>query len=195
MILILFLQKNHTSEETLEPLTIIPIETEQQNNVKKLPIEDEVEHSENVIVDIKGAVKYPGVYELTSEDRIIDVIELAGGYTNEADSQFINHAQKLQDEMVIYIPIVGEVIEEDHPIEPIITTTTSNESSLNSLVNINSATEAELTTLPGIGPSKAQAIISYRDEFGRFQTVDELKNVSGIGDKTFEKLKEFITIK
>ena len=194
MILILFLQKNHTSEETLEPLTIIPIETEQQNNVEELPIEDEVEHPENVIVDIKGAVKYPGVYELTSEDRIIDVIELAGGYTNEADSQFINHAQKLQDEMVIYIPIVGEVIE-DHPIEPIITTTTSNESSLNSLVNINSATEAELTTLPGIGPSKAQAIISYRDEFGRFQTVDELKNVSGIGDKTFEKLKEFITIK
>jgi len=194
VILILFLQKNHTSEETLEPLTIIPIETEQQNNVEELPIEDEVEHPENVIVDIKGAVKYPGVYELTSEDRIIDVIELAGGYTNEADSQFINHAQKLQDEMVIYIPIVGEVIE-DHPIEPIITTTTSNESSLNSLVNINSATEAELTTLPGIGPSKAQAIISYRDEFGRFQTVDELKNVSGIGDKTFEKLKEFITIK
>ncbi|MFY3791002.1 helix-hairpin-helix domain-containing protein [Ureibacillus sp. MALMAid1270] len=194
MILFLILQQNHSSEETLEPLTIIPIETEQQNIAEELPIEDEEEHSDNVIVDIKGAVKYPGVYELTSEDRIIDVIELAGGYTNEADSKFINHAQKLQDEMVIYIPIVGEVIE-DHPIEPIITTTTSSESSLNSLVNINTATEAELTTLPGIGPSKAQAIISYRDEFGRFQTVDELKNVSGIGDKTIEKLKEFITIK
>ncbi len=62
-------------------------------------------------------------------------------------------------------------------------------------VNINSANESELTTLPGIGPSKAQAIISYRDENGRFQTVEDLKNVSGIGDKTFEKLKEFITVK
>lgn len=159
------------------------------------------ELSQNVIVDIKGAVKYPGVYELTSLDRIIDVIELAGGYTPEADSKGINHAQKLQDEMVIYIPKLGEVIENTET-DSFVTFTNSrnggsngNNSSSQNQININLATESELTTLPGIGPSKALAIISYREENGRFQSVEDLKNVSGIGEKTFEKLKEFIVVK
>lgn len=95
--------------------------------------------------------------------------------------------------MVIYVPVIGEIIE-DHPAETFISTPSSDGSS-NVHVNINTATEAVMTTLPGIGPSKAQAIIAYRDEHGHFQTVDELKNVTGIGDKTFEKLKELITVK
>lgn len=193
VILFIFLQQNHSSEEQLEPLTLIPIETEQSNLDEPSPVIDEQKlQQQNVIVDIKGAVKYPGVYELSSEERIIDVIELAGGYTEDANSKNINHAQKLQDEMVIYVPRMDEEMEEVQ-FESIVTSPETNPSS--NLVNINMANESELSTLPGIGPSKAQAIIAYRQEQGKFQTVDDLKNVTGIGDKTFEKLKEFITVK
>lgn len=192
VILFIFLQQNHSSEEQLEPLTLIPIETEQSNLDEPSPVIEEQEFYHKVIVDIKGAVKYPGVYELSSEERIIDVIELAGGYTEDANSKNINHAQKLQDEMVIYVPRIDEQME-DGQVESIVNTPETKSSS--NLVNINMANESELSTLPGIGPSKAQAIIAYRQEQGNFQTVDDLKNVTGIGDKTFEKLKEFITVK
>lgn len=191
-ILFIYLQQNHSSEENLEPLTLIPMQTEQLNQSEQTLIEEEQVFHQNVIVDIKGAVKYPGVYELTSEERIIDVIELAGGYTDDANPKNINHAQKLQDEMVIYIPKMDELID-DTQVESYITIPESQSSS--NLVNINIANESELSTLPGIGPSKAQAILAFREEQGRFQTIEDLKNVSGIGDKTFEKLKEFITVK
>ncbi|SOC36354.1 helix-hairpin-helix domain-containing protein [Ureibacillus acetophenoni] len=192
VILFIFLQQNHSSEEQLEPLTLIPIETEQSNLDEPSLVIEEQEFQQNVIVDIKGAVKYPGVYELSSEKRIIDVIELAGGYTEDANSKNINHAQKLQDEMVIYVPRIDEEMEEEQ-FKSIVTSPETKSSS--NLVNINMANESELSTLPGIGPSKAQAIIAYRQEQGNFQTVEDLKNVTGIGDKTFEKLKEFITVK
>lgn len=192
-ILFLILQQDHSSDKQLEPLTIIPLENQQSINNDSLNLENQQNSTpEKVFVDIKGAVKYPGVYELTSENRIIDVIEMAGGYTKEADAQFINHAQKLQDEMAIFVPTIGEMVEDIQP-ESFISVNTSNHLS-EDVVNINLASEAELATLPGVGPSKARAIISYRDENGRFQTIEDLKNVSGIGDKTFEKLKEFISV-
>ncbi|KGR78563.1 hypothetical protein CD29_10985 [Ureibacillus manganicus DSM 26584] len=191
-ILVIFLQQNHSSEEFLEPITIIPLENEQLNTNEQLPFDNEEISFHNVIVDIKGEVKYPGVYELTSDKRVIDVIELAGGYTDDADSKGINHAQRLQDEMVIYIPKTGDSLN-DEQTDTFITVPTTFTAS--NLININLANESDLLTLPGIGPSKAQAIITYRDENGRFQSIEDLKKVSGIGDKTFEKLKEFITIK
>ena len=147
------------------------------------------------MVDVKGAVNTPGVYLLTNEDRVVDAIEKAGGYTEEADTRLVNHAQRLQDEMVIYIPKKGEDLEFKQETTSQTINIPSNNESSSGKVNINSADEAVLTTLPGIGPSKAQAIIEYRENSGSFKTIEDLKNVSGIGDKTFEKLRDFIDVK
>ena len=167
-------------------------EIEQQPIEAVAEIAEEEPQSKQVIVDVKGAVKYPGVYELTDEDRIVDAITLAGGYTDGANASLINHAQKLQDEMVIYIPLQGE--------EPAIEIQqfsggTSSAQADSGKININVADETQLTTLPGIGPAKAKAIIAHRDEQGKFQSIEGLKNVTGIGDKTFEQLKDLIDIK
>lgn len=140
----------------------------------------------SVIVDVKGLVKYPGVYELPIGSRVMDAIELAGGYLPESDSTMINHAMKLEDEMVIYIPYKGEeIVESVNPIP----------SKNDDKIDINTADETLLTTLPGIGPSKADAIINYREENGRFGSPEELKNVTGIGDKTFDRLEDLIIVK
>ena len=149
-----------------------------------------------LLVDVKGAVRYPGVYTLEEGQRIVDAIEMAGGYIEQANPSHINHAQKLQDEMVIYIPKIGEVLSES--IEQLIQTpqqSSSTSTSSSGKVNVNKAEESELTTLPGIGPSKAKAIIQYRTEQGTFQTIDDLKKVTGIGEKTFEQLKDLIDVK
>lgn len=155
-------------------------------------VAEEEPQSKQVIVDVKGAVKYPGVYELTDADRVVDAITLAGGYTDGANATLINHAQKLQDEMVIYIPLQGE--EPALAIQPFSGGTSSNQADA-SKVNINVADETQLTTLPGIGPAKAKAIIAHRAEQGKFQSIEGLKDVTGIGDKTFEQLKDLIDIK
>lgn len=167
--------------ETIQP----PIE---ENNLIDTTKETAIQQ---VFVDIKGAVLYPGVYELQQDQRIRDAVQLAGGYTEDADTQLINHAQKVQDEMVIYIPEKGEQLAEGAT--NFITLPTENNSN-EQKININKADVSALSTLPGIGPSKAQSILSYREENGPFQTIDDLKNVSGIGDKTFEKLQDSITV-
>lgn len=186
-ILFYFLQQD-SKDEPFESISTIPQQqSEQLNN------ENEEQPIVNIMVDVKGEVYFPGVYELTTEDRVIDAINLAGGYTEQAETKHVNHAQKLQDEMVIYIPKKGEELE-NQPIESIVMSgQVSNDTS--DKININTADESQLTTLPGIGPSKAQAIIAYREENGSFKTIEDLTNVSGIGDKTFEKLKELIDIK
>ncbi|QDP99469.1 competence protein ComEA [Lysinibacillus fusiformis] len=151
-----------------------------------------------VIVDVKGAVLHPGVYELKPEQRIIDAVQLAGGYTPDAETQFINHAQKVLDEMVIYIPSKGEQIDQvasSFIAMPNAETSKDSEGVIDGKINLNQADEATLTTLTGIGPSKAQSIISFRQENGSFKSIEELKKVTGIGDKTFEKLKDSITVK
>ena len=167
-------------------------EIEQQPIEAVAEVAEEEPQSKQVIVDVKGAVKYPGVYELTDADRVVDAITLAGGYMDGADATLINHAQKLQDEMVIYIPLQGE--------EPAIAIQqfsggTSSTQADSGKININVADETQLTTLPGIGPAKAKAIIAHREEQGKFQSIEGLKDVTGIGDKTFEQLKDLIDIK
>ncbi|AWE08116.1 transporter [Lysinibacillus sp. 2017] len=152
---------------------------------------------QSIVVDVKGAVRYPGVYTLEDGQRIVDAIELAGGYIDQANPSIINHAQKLQDEMVIYIPKIGEEISET--IEQLVqvpqTTTSSSGSSKSGKINLNQADENGLTQLPGVGPSKAKAIIQYRTEQGQFQVIEDLKKVTGIGEKTFEQLKDLIDVK
>lgn len=141
--------------------------------------------SDRVIIDMKGQIKQPGVYELSSDQRIVDAIQLAGGFLNEADKQKVNLAQKLTDEMVVYIPKVGE--ETEAMISP---AGNANENK----INLNQATVEQLDSLPGIGPSRAADIVAHRETVGSFQQVEDLKEISGIGDKTYEKLKDLITV-
>ena len=144
------------------------------------------------LVDVKGAVENPGVYEVMLDERVIDVIEKAGGLKEGADETKINFAGRLTDEMVLYIPLIGE--EGENMIVSAGSSSTST-SQGDDKININKATSDELQNLPGIGPSKAEAIIAYREDSGLFQTIDDLKLVTGIGDKTFEKLQDLITVK
>ena len=166
-------------------LELITAESPQQTT----PTETEIPETPlPTMIDVKGQVVKPGVYELPAGSRVQDAIEAAGGFTSEADSRSINLALIVIDESSLYVPATGE--EQVVALSPQ-TSSVSGES----VLNINQATEAELMELPGIGPSKAAAIVAYRDEVGRFQSTEELTEVTGIGDKTFEQLKELITAK
>lgn len=146
--------------------------------------------SKVLIVDVKGAVNKPGVYELATDSRVKDAILKAGGLSPEADVKLLNMAQKVTDEMVIYAGKVGE--------EGIQSVTTAQAEapggSDSKRVNINTADTTALQTIPGIGAAKAQAIIDHRKKEGLFQKVEDLSKVSGIGAKTVERLSEHITV-
>lgn len=144
-----------------------------------------------IVVDVKGAVAYPNVYTLEDGQRLIDAITLAGGYTPDADSRLLNHAQRLTDEAVIYVPKVGE---EPPEFELPNDGTSDDEGAVSQLVNINTADETQLQTLTGVGPAKSSAIVKYRTNEGAFQVIEDLMNVSGIGEKTFEALSDFISV-
>jgi competence protein ComEA len=148
------------------------------------------EESSTVIVDVKGEVKSPGVYEMNAGERFHHVIERAGGLTESADAGQINLAQLLEDGMVVYLPKEGEA-EGGMIQQPPLTGTEKTDAK----VNLNKATSEELQTLNGIGPAKAEAILSYREEAGGFKAIEDILNVSGIGDKSFEKLKDSISVK
>jgi len=139
-----------------------------------------------IFVDIKGAVKNPGVYQMKVGDRVKDALEAAGGLTGEADSQKVNLAKRLEDQMVIVVPKVGEEAEEIPAGE------TRKEATKDAKVNINTATVEELKTLKGVGEKKAEAIIEYRKKNGSFQTKEDLMKVRGIGKKLFESFQERI---
>ena len=151
-------------------------------------------------VDVKGEVRAPGVFSAQKGERVIDLIEKAGNFTTRADGNQVNLAQLVEDQMVIYVPKKGEEVILANP-SPV-TAGSQNDgqnggpnSSQSGQINLNSATQAELETLTGIGPSKALAIMEYRDTKGEFKQVEDLKNVSGIGEKTFEKLKDSVSVK
>ena len=139
-----------------------------------------------IFVDIKGAVKNPGVYQMKAGDRVKDALDAAGGLTGEADSQKVNLAQRVEDQMVIVVPKVGEEAEEIPAGE------TRKEATKEGKVNINTATVEELKTLKGVGEKKAEAIIEYRKKNGSFQTKEDLMKVRGIGKKLFESFQERI---
>jgi len=146
--------------------------------------------SQQLYVDIKGAVKKPGMYEGNANMRVWDAVMLAGGVSDEADTKYVNFSERVVDQMVIYVPKVGEEVQ----------SSTSKADSQNgamndtSKVNLNQASESELQNLPGIGQKKAQEIIRYREENGGFKKIEDLKNISGFGEKTFEKLKDLIAL-
>lgn len=172
--------------------------------------EEEKIEAENVIetifIDIKGEVNSPGVYEVKYGDRVIDAVQIAGGFTDKATTDNVNLSKKLKDETVIIIPSYlkdyeNVTIKNDYEIDinDDIVQFDENESnekieSSSSLVNINTASVVELMSLDGIGESKAKAIIEYRDTNGDFKNILDIKNVSGIGESIYEKIKDYITV-
>jgi len=151
--------------------------------------------NDNIVVDIKGAVKNPKEYKLKSGSRIRDLIQMAGGLTEEANEEKIYFSKILEDEQCIKIYKIGEEVE-DLEME----VQEQEEKSKGSVdskgkININKATVEELMTVPGIGQVKAQSMVDYRNDNGNFKSVDELTNISGIGVKTLEKLRDKVDIK
>src|SRR5215208_2825074 len=141
-----------------------------------------------IVVHITGAVPRPGVYALPQGARIQDGISAAGGFLAEAEKSGINLAALLEDGEKLDIPFIeGGSPVLATPLPEVVTTTTE-------LININTATSAELDTLPGIGPTTAQKIIDYRDQNGPFINTEDIINVSGIGPGTYERLKDLITV-
>lgn len=177
---------------------------EDGNNVNE--ITEIVEEIKRIVVDVAGEVKKPGVIEIDEGSRIKDAIELAGGVTNKADTSDMNLAYKLEDGMKIKVPSKKAKeanIEKDT--DTYVSTDagsgvktqesrTSNASNKAKVININTASQAELETLPGVGSATASKIIKYRDEKGKFKKKEDIKNVSGIGDSKYEKLKNYIKV-
>lgn len=157
-------------------------------NTEEKPQKEEKKIATHIYIDIKGAVRTPGVYKLPVDARVQDVVKVAGGLTEDADNSKLNLAEKLKDEMSIYVYKKGEAGSEEVVKDDIESSETDKK------VNINSATKVDLQQVPGIGDSKATAIIEYREKEGLFQTIEDLKNVTGIGEKTVEKLKEYLDV-
>ena len=176
------------TEQTSSSSSYKDEKSNKSNEISQADTEDQL-----VTVDVKGAVKKPGVYQLQSNSRVHDALEKAGGMTEEADLKSINQAQKLSDEAVVYVAKVGENAVDVTTSAPASATSGTGQAK-SALVNLNTATEADFQTISGIGQKRAQDIIAYREANGRFKSVDDLKNVSGIGAKTLEKLKEYVTV-
>ena len=195
----------------------VNLKSKEKNLVDNQVVINEVEKVEVdlkddlVYVDIKGAVKKPGVYKINSDKKIIDVITIAGGLMENANTDNINLSKKVTDEMVIII-YTDEEVKNSNIVDTVIKVidkecvcpniqndgcinTEINDSitNVNNIININTATLKELMSINGLGEAKAKAIIKYREENGYFKIIDDLLNVSGIGEALFEKIKEYIT--
>lgn len=194
------------------------ISTEENIINDETDVKEKQEYSDTmIIIHVSGAVNQEGIVELNPNSRIADAIDKAGGLREDAYIDKINLAYVLEDGMKIYIPNVNEKTQNQD-----LTNTSDNEDnyvtkesgvqtanadgttkansnnqnqSSNKKMNINKATESELESLPGIGPSTAQKIISYRNEKGKFNSIEDIKNVSGIGDSKYNNIKGLISIK
>lgn len=195
--------KEFETSSNKEELLLYENELE-KNEEKKEEItnkQEKIEDVEIILVHITGQVKNAGVVELQKGARVIDAVNKAGGFTEQADTEEVNLAYELSDGIQIYIPEKSEV-NNDSEREYITTSSGNNvvmeekimKDSNNTLININEATQTELETLPGIGPSIALKIISYREQEGEFLTIEDIKNVSGIGENKFENIKELICV-
>ena len=157
------------------------------------------EPPENVVVYVCGAVVNPGVYELSEGSRIDDALAAAGGFSEDADRTYVNLAARLSDGSKLQIPTISETSDEAlaKEIESFDTGDNGYKSGAldgSGLININTASQTELATLPGIGEGIAGKIIKYRDENGSFKSIEDIMKVSGIKDKLFSKIKDQITV-
>ena len=167
--------------------------------------EKETQGGGKIFIDIAGEVKNPGVYEVTSDSRIFEAIEKAGGLTEKADTTNVNQAETVKDGQKISIPKKGATAQSSGgsggessqttsaPASNVQTSAGTDPAS-GTKININSADSSQLQTINGIGPSTAEKIIRYRTSKGAFKSIDDLKKVNGIGDKKLEKLRPYVTI-
>lgn len=187
-IIIVLIIVNYKSNE-------VEIITEVQQE-EKITEENNVVEKNKIIVHITGCIANSGVIEIDEGARIVDVIKLAGGITEEADISKVNLAYKVKDAQKIYIPSIYD----DDEIEYITIESGKNvivddiNKGDGKMVNINTATQTELETLSGIGPSTALKIINYREEKGKFNSIEEIKQVPGIGDSKFDNIKDMIEV-
>lgn len=173
------------------------VETESTESIDQMKKYTEENDTEEVLyVYVCGAVCAPGVYTLPKESRICDVFEKAGGFTEDAATDYWNQARILNDGEMIYVPTKEEVEERNLSAESTsgVSKGNTNDSSYEGKININTASKEQLMTIPGIGEAKALAIISYRESNGAFSSIEEVKNVEGIKDGVFSKMKEYIEI-
>lgn len=178
------------------------VSDENKNNDKKEKIEDEKENISNkeITVYVSGEVNKSGVVTLKEGDRLAVAVEKLGGTTKKADLNNINLAIRVKDEEHYIIPKIGEAKQEDlkdvNNTKDIENAEIKKENTAkdSSKININTATLEELDKLPGVGEATANKIISHREENGQFKTIEDIKNVNGIGDKKFEKMKELICV-
>ena len=168
-------------------VTAVSKDSSTEKDVKKEEKEESLEQ-DLITVDVKGAVKAPGIYDLPVGSRVNDAVQKAGGLTEQADSKSINLAQKVSDEALVYVPTKGE--EANQQANSGASSSTNKEKK----VNLNKASLEELKQVKGLGGKRAQDIIDHRETNGKFKSVEELKKVSGIGAKTIEKLKDYVTV-
>lgn len=153
----------------------------------------EGQNKETVFVHICGEVRNPGVYELAAGSRVYEALAEAGGVTEAAASDYLNQAAEVLDGQRIVVPAIEEM--EAASLLETQTGFVFSEQPKNGLVNINTAGEEQLMTVPGIGESKAKSIIAYRTEHGKFETIEEIQNIAGIKSGIYEKIKEHICVK
>ena len=188
-------------KDKLESKDDIYVLTEEEKSSDESMEEQEIKKEENNITDkkitvyVSVAVNKPGIVTLNEGDRLAKAVEKVGGTTKKADLNGINMAIKLQDEMHYIVPRIGEVVKDSA--SEVVSEGNFNqaESSKTSQININTATIEELDKLPGVGEATANKIVNHRSENGEFKSIEEIKNVNGIGDKKFEEMKNLICVK
>lgn len=173
---------NQSKTEDYSGVSFSNISNETNNKDEKA----ENRHDEKIFVDVKGAVKHPGVFETTKDKRVKDLIEEAGGLLDDADTSTLNLSQKVKDQMVIYVLKHGE--------KPKQISDGGSSSSNTDVININTANKERLMKISGVGKTKAEAIISYREKNGDFKKKEDITKVHGIGKATFEKIKDKIEV-
>jgi comE operon protein 1 len=173
---------NQSKTEDYSGVSFSNISNETNNKDEKA----EDKHDEKIFVDVKGAVKHPGVFETIKDKRVKDLIEEAGGLLDDADTSTLNLSQKVKDQMVIYVLKHGE--------KPKQISDSGSSSSNTDVININTANKEQLMKISGVGKTKAEAIISYREKNGDFKKKEDITKVHGIGKATFEKIKDKIEV-
>lgn len=173
--------------------------SQESNNEIEFKLGIKEKENKTIMVDISGEIITPGVVKLPEGSRIIDAITAAGGKTEDADLSKVNLAYILDDGVQLYIPRYNEKLEKEivqtEPGVGIIQEGINTTSKKDSKVNINTANKEKLATLPGIGEGTAEKIIEYRSKTGKFNVIDEIKKIPGIGESKFKSLKDKITIK
>ena len=177
-------------KDDLKSLSLEKIESSSEQDESQDEKLDDIDDAGTIYVYVCGAVHAPGVYELEGGSRIYEAIVCAGGLRDDADDNFVNQAQTLSDGEQVYIPTEGEVAQEHLVLE---TEKTAN-TTVDDRIDINTATKEELMTLSGIGESRAESILAYRQVHGAFQNIEELMNVEGIKEGIFQKIKDSITV-